>query len=94
MLGARPTMAAGALAELCANTLYANGAAAVAAVYRAEVTEELERIVEANTLLSGLGFESGGLAVAHAVAQGLTVIPAVKRGYLHGEMGCDRADSS
>ncbi len=33
-----------------------------------------------------MGFESGGLAVAHSIAQGLTVIPEVHRNYMHGEM--------
>jgi glycerol dehydrogenase-like iron-containing ADH family enzyme len=41
--------------------------------------DALERIVEANTLLSGIGFERGGLAVAHAVAQRLTGIPAMQQ---------------
>jgi len=86
VLGARPTLAANALGELCANTLFEHGIAAVTAVQRREVTDALERVVEANTLLSGIGFESGGVAGAHAVAQGLTVIPAVARDYLHGEM--------
>ena len=86
VLGVRPTLAASALGELCARTLFADGVAAVAAVQRGEVTEALERIVETNTLLSGIGFESGGLALAHAVAQGLTVLPAVHQRYLHGEM--------
>lgn len=85
-VGARPTLAASALGELCAKTLFADGVEALAAVKRREVTEALERIVEANTLLSGIGFESGGLAVAHAVAQGLTVIPEVEENHLHGEM--------
>ena len=31
-------------------------------------------VVEANTLLSGIGFESGGLAGAHAIHNGLTVL--------------------
>lgn len=86
VLGARPTLAANALGELCANTLFEHGIAAVTAVQRREVTDAVERVVEANTLLSGIGFESGGVAGAHAVAQGLTVIPAVARDYLHGEM--------
>jgi glycerol dehydrogenase len=85
-LGARPTLAASALGQLCASTLFADGAAAVQSVRRHEVTEALERIIEANTLLSGLGFESGGLAAAHSVAQGFTVIPEVHGHYLHGEM--------
>jgi glycerol dehydrogenase len=44
----------------------------------------LERVVEANNLLSGLGFESGGLAVAHAVPNGLTEIPG-SHDSIHGE---------
>jgi len=85
-VGARPTLSANALGELCADTLFAHGIAAAVSVQRQEVDEALERVVEANTLLSGLGFESGGLAAAHAVAQGLTVIPSVEKNYLHGEM--------
>ena len=50
------------------------------------MNEALELIVEANTLLSGLGFESGGLAAAHAVAQSYTHIPKVEANYLHGEL--------
>ena len=50
------------------------------------MNESLEAVVEANTLLSGLGFESGGVAAAHGVAQSYTAIPAVHANYLHGEM--------
>jgi glycerol dehydrogenase-like iron-containing ADH family enzyme len=46
----------------------------------------LSRIVEANILLSGIGFESGGLAGAHAVAQGLTVCSDLHKNCLHGEL--------
>jgi glycerol dehydrogenase len=84
--GGRPTLAATALAELCARTLYEDGEAALHAVRQSEVSEALERVIEANTLLSGLGYESGGLAVAHAIAQGFTVIPEVHHHALHGEM--------
>jgi glycerol dehydrogenase len=34
----------------------------------------LEAVVEANILLSGLGYESGGLSAAHAIAESLTII--------------------
>ena len=75
-----------ALAELCYRTLLADGPAALQAVSAQAVTPALERLVEANTLLSGLGFESSGLAAAHAVHNGLTaahrdpcVISTVKR---------------
>jgi len=37
--------------------------------------------------LSGVGFESGGVAAAHAVATvGLTALPTVHENFLHGEM--------
>ena len=47
-------------------------------------TPALENIIEANSLLSGLGFESGGLAAAHAVHDGLTALEETHT-YLHGE---------
>lgn len=79
-----PTLSAGALALLCRDTLFADGVAACLAVDAQAVTPALERIVEANTLLSGLGFESGGLALAHGVHNGLTAV-AETHPYLHGE---------
>ena len=48
------------------------------------VTPALERVVEANTYLSGVGFESGGLAAAHAIHNGMTAIPDAHH-YYHGE---------
>jgi len=85
-VGARPTLAAGAIGELCATILFEYGVAGADAVYNSEVNEALERVVEANTLLSGLGFESGGLAAAHSVAQALTLVPEIQQNFLHGEM--------
>ena len=86
MLGTRPTIASVAIAELCANTLYDRGVKAAEAVRDSQVNESVERVVEANTLMSGIGFESCGVAAAHCVAQGLTVIPSIHKNYLHGEM--------
>jgi glycerol dehydrogenase len=85
-VGARPTLASCAIGEVCARTLYEEGRAAAAAVAANTVNDSLEAVVEANTLLSGLGFESGGLAAAHGVAQSFTAIPNVNANYLHGEM--------
>src|SRR5262245_13523154 len=85
-VGARPTLASSAIGEVCAQTLFKEGYAAAAAVAESTVNDSLEAVVEANTLLSGLGFESGGLAVAHGVAQSYTAIPKVHANYLHGEM--------
>jgi glycerol dehydrogenase len=86
MVGARPTITAMAISELCAKTILENGMNAVDAMVRQEPNEVFERIVEANTLLSGIGFESGGLAAAHAVAAGLTEIPVLHRDFYHGEL--------
>ncbi len=83
-VGGKSTISADALANLCFKTLLADGAAALGAVKMQVVTPALERLVEANTLLSGLGFESGGLAVAHSVHNGLTVL-AETHNYYHGE---------
>jgi glycerol dehydrogenase len=85
-IGSRITIAALALAELCAKTVMEEARAAIQAVHRKEVNASLERVIEANTLLSGVGFESGGLAAAHAMAAGMTVIPALHRDFLHGEL--------
>jgi len=84
MRGGASTRTALALAELCYKTLLDDGVAAIAALHQQEPNDSLERVVEANTLLSGLGFESSGLAAAHAIHNGLTTAPGTHR-YMHGE---------
>ncbi|MBM3811970.1 MAG: glycerol dehydrogenase [Acidimicrobiia bacterium] len=84
MRGGASTRSALALAELCYRTLLEDGFTALLSLKQHSVTPSLERLVEANTLLSGLGFESSGLAAAHAVHNGLTAAPATHH-YLHGE---------
>ena len=84
MRGGASTISALALAELCYKTLLADGRKAVEALAEKQVTPSLERLVEANTLLSGLGFESSGLAAAHAVHNGLTSAAATHP-FMHGE---------
>ena len=84
MRGGASTRTALALAELCYKTLLADGVAAIGALDRREPNEALDRLVEANTLLSGLGFESSGLAAAHAIHNGLTAAPGT-HAYMHGE---------
>ena len=86
MVGARITIAALSLAELCAKTVFEDGRKAIEAVRCGEVNLFVENIIEANTLLSGVGFESGGLSIAHAMAAGFTVIPTLHRDFLHGEL--------
>lgn len=84
--GARPTMGALAIARQCRDQLTAHGTAALQELREDHPGPAFRHIVEANILLSGLGFESGGLAAAHAVAQGLTVCPELHRNFLHGEL--------
>ena len=84
MTGRQGPKSAYALAKMCHETLIEYGPMALEACKQQVVTPALERIVEANTLLSGIGFESGGLAAAHAIHNGLTVLPD-GHGALHGE---------
>ncbi|MBV8989537.1 MAG: glycerol dehydrogenase [Solirubrobacterales bacterium] len=84
MAGGPPLQAALTLARLCYDTLLANGVSAREAAERGAVTPALERVIEANTLLSGLGFESGGLAAAHSIHNGLTTLHET-HDYWHGE---------
>lgn len=73
-----------ALAKLCYQTLLADGRKAKTASECKQVTKSLENIIEANILLSGLGFESAGLGGAHAVHDGLTILEGTHK-YFHGE---------
>ena len=82
--GGRATEAALTLAELCFNTLITEGVKAKLALEAGVCTEAVEKVIEANTLLSGIGFESGGLAAAHAIHNGLTIIDDCHHMY-HGE---------
>ena len=84
MRGGASTRCALALAELCYKTLLADGTHALEALRTQQVTPALERLTEANTLLSGLGFESSGLAAAHAIHNGLTAAAGTHR-FMHGE---------
>ncbi|MCK8060155.1 MULTISPECIES: glycerol dehydrogenase [unclassified Fusibacter] len=82
--GGKSTKAAVAIATLCYETLLEDSTKAKAACEGNVVTTALENIIEANILLSGLGFESSGLAAAHAVHNGLTAIEETHH-YYHGE---------
>jgi glycerol dehydrogenase len=84
MAGGLQTAAGVALAELSWTLLHENALQAIEAVQAKVVTPALEKVVEANTLLSGLGFESGGLAAAHAIHNGLTAAPQA-HGLAHGQ---------
>lgn len=78
------TAAAMALARLCFDILMEYGLQAKIANERQAVTPAFEKVVEANILLSGIGFESGGVAAAHSLQDGLNMLKEC-HGFYHGE---------
>jgi glycerol dehydrogenase len=82
--GGLSTMTGLTIAKLCYDTLLEYGPTARIAAQHQLVTPAVERIVEANILLSGVGFESGGLASAHSIHNGLTALEET-HAYYHGE---------
>ena len=85
MVGGIQPIASMAIAEKCEEILFENALKAYQANKKQVVTEAFEQIVEANTLLSGLGFESAGLAAAHAIHNGLTALEGDVHDLTHGE---------
>ena len=74
MFHGKPTLASLAIAQnvkrLFLNMVYS----AYTSVEKHIVTPQVDAVIEANTLLSGLGFENGGLAGAHAIHNGFTAL--------------------
>lgn len=81
---ARPAALAVSIADQCYQVIRRDAIASLAAVDRKEPDDAFENIVEATILLSGLGFESGGLSIAHSLTRGFSALPALN-GALHGE---------
>lgn len=73
-----------AVAEACHDTIFADGVRALEECRAQSPGPAFERVVEANILMSGIGFESGGVAAAHAIHHGLSELDEV-HGALHGE---------
>lgn len=82
--GGLSTLAGLNLARLCYETLLKYGVQAKMANEEKLITPAFNYIVETNILLSGIGFESGGLASAHSIHNGLTVLEET-HSYYHGE---------
>ena len=68
----------------CFATLMTHGLQAKKDVEAGKLTESVEAVVEAIKLESGFGFGGGGCAAAHAIHNGFTSIPGIKR--KHGEL--------
>ena len=81
---ARPAGLAVSIADQCYQVILRDAISSLAAVDRREPDAAFENIVEATILLSGLGFESGGLSIAHSLTRGFSALPSLN-GSLHGE---------
>ena len=77
-------MTAQGIAEKCEKVLFADSRQALSDQVEGKLSLAFENIIEANTLLSGLGFESGGLAAAHAIHNGLSILGEEMTGVSHG----------
>ncbi len=84
-LSARQTFCALALSEYCYKSILEYGLAAKLAYEKKAVTPAVERIIEINLLAAGIAFEGSGLAAAHAIHNGLTILPEI-HSCLHGEI--------
>jgi glycerol dehydrogenase len=68
------TEAAFAIAALCNRILLEHGPGAKESVETKTWSPSLEKVVEANIYLSGVGFENNGCAIAHALYNGMTAV--------------------
>ena len=85
MAGGKATLTGTAIAEKAEEILFTQGTAAYKAAKEGLVTPQVEAIIEANTLLSGLGFENSGLAGAHAIHNGFTALDGEIHNLTHGQ---------
>ena len=83
--GYRQTLAGTAVAKACHETILSKGISAKLAAEQGLCTVDVEDVIEANTLLSGLGVQNTSCAGAHSIAEGITVLPPCAR-LLHGEV--------
>ncbi len=73
-----------AMAALSYDILMESGIQAYSDVKNQTNSDAVEAVAEADILLSGVGFESCGLAAAHAINDGFAQVPQA-HGALHGE---------
>lgn len=72
------------LSKLCKETILNEGYKAILSIEEGVYTKSVEKIIEANIYFSGIGFENGGLSVAHSIHNGLTILKDSYKS-LHGE---------
>ena len=72
--GGTASTASYAMAKLCKNLLLKYGVEAKRDVDSKRHSMAVEKIIEANIYLSGVGFENNGCAIAHAIYSGMTSV--------------------
>lgn len=82
--GYAATVAGAQIARACHDLLLRDARSAVAAAKAGRLTPAVENIIEANTLLSGLGFENCGVSAAHGIHDALTILEPTHH-FFHGE---------
>ena len=85
MVGGLPTAAGLSIAKLTFDTLMEYGRTAKLAVDSNAVTPAVELVIEANCLLSSIGFENCGLGAAHSFGVGIGTLEGTED-RLHGEL--------
>ncbi|MFS6938369.1 glycerol dehydrogenase [Neisseria animaloris] len=80
----QPSLTGLGIAKMCYETIRDYAPQAMSAVAAKSVTPALERTIEATIYMSGVGAESGGLAAAHAIHNGMTAVHDL-HGAMHGE---------
>lgn len=83
--GYRQTIAGLAISRVCHETILSKGVSAKLAAEKGLCTIDVEDVIEANTLLSGLGVQNTSCAGAHSIAEGITVLPPCAK-LLHGQV--------
>lgn len=83
--GGKSTNTSLALAKLCYEILIRDGLKARQSAENGICSTEVENIIEANIYLSGVGFESNGLACAHSIYNAFTTMSPCHHMY-HGEL--------
>ena len=83
MFGQQASLSGLALAEAGYRTLRQYAVAGLALAGTGRSNPEFEKLIESMFLMGGLGFESGGLSIAHAMTRGLSKVPEAAKA-MHG----------
>ena len=82
--GADRSLCALALAELSYKIITEYGTEAYQSAKVGKITPAFDKVIEANILMSGVGFESGGIAAPHALGNTMNVLERAHAA-MHGE---------